>query len=178
MDWNKAKSILIWALLITDLILAGVYISGTTKAYGTGKTQAEDCALYFEQRGVEINAELPFKPKKLAVLKVAFSEGPESDQFGRTEYKGTALEIIGAKADSIAKIERGKTRIQTLPASSALLKLLPRILEDGQQDVQDIELIYYIDRSEYKGSGGEDTALIYWKITTESKVYYSPAYQE
>ena len=179
MDWNKAKSILIAALLATDLIIGGIYLGRVKRENEQLAGYAVSTAEYLQQQGIDVDCEIPTGQEKLPALELEFSQGLVEAGFERTEYKGTALEFSGSRTEYIKEIKADKNRIELQPAAAALLRELPDLRGAGESSIKEIELIYFIDRSDYAGAAGEDTALPYWKIIGGSgKAYYCPAFTE
>ena len=173
MDWSKAKNILIIALIITNVILGKTYIDKERdkldKIY-----QATDAAIeYIENRGVEINCAVPRDVQDVSVLTLRFRDGGEGG-LARTKYKDIPIEIIGlSSSDYIELIQEKAVTVEILPAYTALLQSL----DDITEYIDDVELIYLVDHTEYFGAG-EDTAFPYWKLSSGDSSYYYAAFSE
>ena len=173
MDWSKAKNILIIALIITNVILGKTYID-KERAKLDEIYQATDAAIeYIENRGVDINCAVPRDVQDVSVLTLRFRAGGEGG-LARTKYKDIPIEIIGlSSSDYIELIQEKAAVVQILPAYTALLQSL----EDITDYIDDVELIYLVDHTEYAGAG-EDTAFPYWKLSSGDNSYYYAAFSE
>ena len=49
---------------------------------------------------------------------------------------------------------------------------------DADGDIDNIELVYLIDRIDFSGEAGTDTALPYWKVTSSGRDLYYAAFKE
>lgn len=72
MDWTKAKSILIVALIFTNIVLLCVIISNRTVGDRTNQLTGEIINI-LRQKNVVLETELPLKKEKLPVLYVRYS---------------------------------------------------------------------------------------------------------
>lgn len=173
MDWSKAKNILIVALLITNLILGGTYIKKESEKLDKINSATDAAISYIEKRGVKVECAVPRDVQDVSVLTLRFKDGGEGG-LARTEYNGIPIEIIGlSSTDYIELIEKKAATIEILPAYNALLQSLGDITDY----IDDVELIYLVDHTEY-GGAGEDTAFPYWKLSTGGTSYYYAAFSE
>lgn len=244
MDWTKAKTILIVALLMTNIFLVGMYVivnanDGPTEE----KLQAETIAL-LKAKNIYVKNDLPEGQQKIPVLTVEHSQisdeyikskiagqipsdpgewtekgaqetaerflkdsglwsanvipggiernGKEFIISYKNEYEGILLEESYMKCivkeGKITEIERfwfkpvafGKSKKATISASAALIVLMRSKEEREAIVVDSIEMVYWLDTSEYRGeSAVSDTALPAWKVTYNGgKVKYIPAYND
>lgn len=78
MDWTKAKSILIIALLITDLMLAGMfYLQHTQRSASFDSTEIENTIEVLQNRNIFVDVEIPERVPKMSVLFVKYEETDE-----------------------------------------------------------------------------------------------------
>ncbi len=175
MDWSRAKNILIIALIICNLVLGGIYVS-QVKAEADKILQLTDNAVeYMQSRGIKISCEVPTSVDDISVIRLRFKAGDSAGGLSRTEFDGIPLEIVGLKSSSfIESIQATDIVIDVLPAYTALLKSMDSITDE----VDDLELIYLVDRAAYAGEAGEDTALPYWKVSSGGNSYYYAAFAE
>lgn len=173
MDWSKAKNILIIALLIINIILGKTYIDKERADLEKIYSQTDAAIEYIENRGVQIECAVPRDVIDVSVLTLRFKDGGEGG-LARTEYDGIPIEILGlSSTDYIELIQKKAATIEILPAYTALLQSL----EDITDYIDDVELIYLVDHTEYVGAG-EDTAFPYWKLSSGGNSYYYAAFSE
>lgn len=72
MDWTKAKTILIIALLITNLFLGIIYVAAQIKQGAGEKMLHKETVELLEKKQIRILTELPIKHSKMAVLNVRY----------------------------------------------------------------------------------------------------------
>lgn len=172
MDWSKAKTILIIALLITSMVLGGVYAGRCIKENRQLKAEVGSTVLYAQKRGAVISCELPWASQKLPVLFVTLNRTENAEIH---TYKDIPVEAgDGFPAEIVPKNE-GEARGRLKSASSALIELLGKIPPEGLE-IQGVELVYWLDPSYADASATEDTAIPAWKLTTGSGVYYIEAF--
>jgi hypothetical protein len=170
MDWSKAKSMMIAILLVINLAIGGMYVSGIVSENRAIAAETKSAIEYAEGKGVRINCPVPGGSKKVNVISVEFAGGAgESPK----SYKGIKIELLGVSGqEHIEKIEKTGSRINTLPAYTAILKSLGSVTGS----IDGLELIYLVDRTSYSGMAGKDTALPYWKLVSGNNFYYYAAY--
>ena len=175
MDWARAKSILIIALIICIAILSSIYV-GQIKAENDKLAELTQNAIeYIEKKGINVNCAVPTDVPDMSVITLKFIAGDSAGGLCRTGFDGMPLEIVGLKSSSfVESIQRTGIELKVLPAYTALLKSLESVTEE----IDDLELIYLVDRSAYAGEAGEDTALPYWKLSSGGNSYYYAAYTE
>ncbi|NCB42080.1 MAG: hypothetical protein EOM59_05620 [Clostridia bacterium] len=181
MDWTKAKTILIIALLITNLIIGYFYSEKIREAEKQQFEQAISTREFLEQKGVSLLVEIPTQPLKLPVLFVHFEPLGEGQQIEPVYHEGILVEASDYKDNLIVPISYGETKRDLFSASYALLKSGFAFSEekDSQLVINDIQLIYFVENSEYDKEISEDTAVPTWKISSESgEVFYVNAYGE
>lgn len=175
MDWSRAKSILIIALIICNLVLGSVYIGQVKTETDRIESLTNDAIEYIESRGIKVSCAVPSDVDGISVITLRFKEGDSAGGISRTEYDGIPVEIVGVKSSNfIEAIQRTDIVIEILPAYTALLKCVDSI----SNEIDDLELIYLVDRAAYAGAGGEDTALPYWKVSSSGNSYYYAAFTE
>ncbi len=74
MDWTKAKNIIIAALLITDLILAGSMFYNNAMAKSSEDLYLQNTISVLKDRNISIDAELPTKQSRMPVLTVEYDQ--------------------------------------------------------------------------------------------------------
>ena len=175
MDWSRAKNILIIALIICNLILTSVYVGQVKTEREKIADLTENAINYVEQKGINIDCAVPNQASDISVINLKFIAGDSAGALARTEFDGIPLEVVGLKSSSfIESIQKTGIELNVLPAYTALLKSLESVTED----IDDLELVYLVDRSAYAGEAGEDTALPYWKLSSGGNSYYYAAYAE
>lgn len=172
MDWSKAKSMMIAILLVINLIIGGMYAKNIIEENRALAAEAASAISYAESKGVMINCPVPSGTKKVNVISVEFSSGSGSSP---ESYRGLAIELLGVSGQEyISRIEKTGSRIDTLPAYTAILKSLGSV----SGSIDGLELIYLVDRTSYSGMAGKDTALPYWKLVSGNNFYYYAAYSD
>lgn len=104
MDWTKAKSILIVALIFTNIVLLCVNISNRMSADRTRQVTEKTIAI-LEQKNVALEVELPLKKEKLPVLSVRYSSYDEETVMANimgqsAQYREDSREGAIAAADA------------------------------------------------------------------------------
>lgn len=175
MNWSRAKDILIIALFIANILLFRNYLTGI-RAEEAHIAQSTAAAIdYAEASGIKINCEVPQKILKLPVISVSIKGGNSAGGLTRILLKEAPLEIIGLRsAFYVEQIDETDKSISILPAYTALLKSMDSV----EEQIDEIELIYLVDRAAYAGEAGEDTALPYWKLSSNGNNYYYSAFAE
>lgn len=177
MDWSKAKTIIIIALLMTNLLMGGFYLSGYREDMQERKLAAESAVQYAAQKGVTVSTELPADLKKLPVLFVSLNY----DGSGKLHsHRGLPVEASGDFGGEIVPESEGETGGLLIPASKALLKLLDSFggnIPEGL-DIDKVSLVYWVDTSFSGGYALEDTAIPAWKFESGSDCYYIEAFAE
>lgn len=74
MDWTKAKTILIVALILTNSVLLYVFVFQEDK---NSEKEATALITYLENKGIFVDTEIPVKSSKMPVLDVEFDKGDE-----------------------------------------------------------------------------------------------------
>ena len=177
MDWSKAKTIIIIALLVTNLLMGGFYLSGYREDLQQRRLAAESAVRYAEQRGVSVSAELPVDQKKLPVLFVSFNY----DGGGEVHtHKGLPVEASGDLDAEILPESEGDTDGLLIAASKALVKLIDGFEGSVPQglDIEKVSLVYWVDTSLSSESALEDTAIPAWKFESGGNCYYIEAFAE
>lgn len=177
MDWSKAKTIIIIALLITNLFMGSVYISDYRDTMAERELAAESAIRYASQRGVAVSAELPADIKKLPVLFVSFDYGGSGEIH---THKGLPVEASGDFTAEIIPESAGDTNGQLISASDALIKLLDGFsgkIPEGL-NIDKVSLVYWVDTSLSAEYALEDTAIPAWKFESGAESYYIEAFAE
>ena len=176
MDWSKAKTILILALLIVCMVLSGILISRRVSENRANIRAIEDTKEYLKTIHAELNAEIPNNRPSLPVLFVEYDKSSEEELTYKT-YK-----VFTASGDSKGLVlqSEGKEKAKVISASSALLKVVTEPTDySGIINIKAIDLVYYIDVDTTKGeSVGNDTAIPYWRIETNLGLRYINAYAQ
>lgn len=175
MDYSKAKNIMIVLLLAANIALGASYVSRQNDARQARADAAANTERYLTQLGVELETEIPVDTAMMPVLYVRIEKGG-----GQGVYDGHGVELSGGGEDYYAVPDkRGDTRAETITASRALQLLVGRL--DSEQlsglKIEDIELVFWVDRSGLGAGEAEDTAVPAWKITTNKGIYYIEAYE-
>ena len=174
MDWSRAKSILIAALIVVNLILTGVYYNQQRDKVLEIAASTDSAIEYLESKGIDVVCAVPKKTERVRVVTLRFKEGAIPGGLARTVYEDLPIEVLGIRSsDYIEAIQETDIDIEVLPAYTALLKSL----ESVSGEIDDLELIYLVDRTAYSGAG-QDTALPYWKVSSAGNSYYYAAFGE
>lgn len=178
MNWSKAKTILIVALLIADLFIGSYYLSGLTRSRREEQQRAQDAVRYLQESGIEVEAALPQNAPKLPALTLQFSDGASGAVNGpaHTTYEDVPIVLYGQEDSAGFSIEAGETMLEVAPAYRALLRILPTLKDAGVRKILVVELVYYVAESGIEDAS-EDTALPHWGIFTDKGTYYEPAFQ-
>lgn len=157
MDWSKAKSILIIALLITNSILFGfnLYNHNTTKDTTSSKSFAKETTNLLLEKGIKINSYIPKSRSKLPTLRVEFEtydaedlndkffdnkaniENPSTD-FSRINYKKELITIMNNRRMRYENSSNKK--IYKIKKFSEAQTIANNFLLDNQFDTRDMEI--------------------------------------
>lgn len=171
MDWSKAKNVLIAALILTNIVLGQFYYDSVKQAKLEEDAAAVSTEAYVKSLGIELTAQIPKETPKLPVLFVKIKPGDSVH-----EYEGYVIETEGASGVCAEALRSGSTKAEVLTASSAMHKLVSALSDCSGLEISEIELVYWVDRSEYGNATGEDTALPAWKFVSSDGIYYVNAY--
>ena len=179
MDWSKAKTILIIALLIVCLILGGILLQRDLVSRRQDKDALLLCMEYLEDSGVLLQTEIPLERPKLPVLfvKRVLEQQENSEE---VIFDGYPLETSVGQSASYSITGHGKSRAKVVSASSAVLKAVSEMgaFRIGAE-IEKVELIYYVDVIMYGDiSSGTDTAVPAWKIQSSAGDFYISAYAQ
>lgn len=244
MDWTKAKTILIIALLVTNIFLFVTYtMSNADNGPSEEELLSETIAL-LEEKKIYVKGNLPNVHQKMPVLMVEYDrldpdflrgklseqtplDGERESREGilktteaflkncgiwspnvvlnkvdqqesktyihyRNEYEGILVEdsyiICTVENGIITEIDRfwlkptgfGQAKKATISASAALINLMRSKDERDAILVEDMELVYWLNPSDYEGETAiSDTALPAWKITYNGgQIRHIPAYSD
>jgi len=244
MDWTKAKTILIIALLITNIFLLVTYTLSNSDNETSEEELLRETIALLEEKNIYVKGELPSVYQKMPVLMVQYDrldpdflhqklaeQTPMESKSGsrkeivkmveaflkdcgiwspnvildkveqqdnktyvhyKNEYEGYLVEdsyiICTVENGVITEVDRfwlkpkgfGQAKKATISASAALLSLMR---EKDQREailVEDMELVYWLNPSDYEGETAiSDTALPAWKITyNDGKVKHISAYKD
>lgn len=89
MDWSKAKTIIIIALLLTNIFLIFTYGDFGEKE-SSGSFDEQTLILLLGDRGVELETDIPEKPKAMQLLSVAVIHVPEEEIQALRASEGSA----------------------------------------------------------------------------------------
>lgn len=169
MDWSKAKTIIIIALLITNLILGGFLVNDHMRDVNTEKEAAASAESYLAERGITLSCRIPASATRLPVLFVDFEEeAAKKDLF----YKGYPLCISGESEIQAASLHAGDVKAKVCGAAAAVIRAV--VQNDAIREIREIRLVYWVDRSGYT-EAGEDTAFPAWYIDTDAGTFYIEA---
>jgi len=179
MDWSKAKSILIIALIIANILIASAYVGELREEQQARDAAALSAAEYAASCGVYVYCKVPAKDVKLPVLFVSFSDSAEAAELS---YKGCPVELTGEGYGVPVSFSTGDAEGHVESASSALVSFISG-LDDAPVNgeplcISDISLVYWINRSSFSPSVAEDTAVPAWKFTTNGGVFYESAFSD
>ena len=167
MDWSKAKTILIIALMITDLILLMEFYTGRAKS----TTEDNDLLLEILGAGnIQIISEIPKKPGKMAVLyvKPEIISAPDLEE----KVKET-LNLVNQECDS-ENLESMKLFSDELLEKASLMDEYTVFDNIKEQDSGFI-LTY---RDVYKGIPVEESSIKLYisdnKLTKIERQWYKP----
>ncbi len=180
MDWYKAKTILIIALLVTCLILGGILGWQKISARKEDQEAAVSAVEFLEYQGVSFNCDIPLTRPKLPVLFVGFypiysSQLPKYEDI--SEYDKVRVEIENTMPYLPMLISSGEERAQVGTASSAVLKAAVDAENLKTLQINSINLVYYIDAQDIN-ENSRDTAIPSWKIETNQGVFYINAFEQ
>lgn len=181
MDWTKAKSILIVALLMTNLIIGMAYIVKVREQNGKQLAAAESTQAYLQEKGITLGVEIPSEILKKPVLFVRFQTPEEGVENDIIYFDGMLVEASQDNENIIIPLSYGETKRDVLSASYALLKFISFFEKEEWENVHitGIELMYLVDTASAQQDITEDTAAPTWKITTENnQAFYINAYGE
>ena len=173
MDWSKAKTILIAALLITNLILGGFYLKKHSETEHAEETAVRNAVAYAQKMNIRFPEILPKSVDRLPVLFVSFRS--EADPQIHS-YKGYSVEAPGLAETEVIPEEEGEASGRLITVSSAILKFLNGIFAPAAADrdlfsAEDLSMQPAGDLSmqpadEFSLQGAEDPVL---QISPEGK---------
>lgn len=179
MDWYKAKTVLIIALLITCLILGGVLLLRNRAELKADKDAADAVLEYLKNQGVSVNCDLPLERPSLPVLFVELMSGNKDGEV-LSEYKGLPVESnLSGSVPVLSSEGDKKAKIRT--AGSALLSACTEgeggvgVRSIKGLSINSVKLVYYVG-AQSEAVGAKDTAIPCWKIETDRGSYYINAY--
>ena len=177
MDWSKAKTILIIALLIVCILLGSLLGIKEIERKKLDASTLEQTKKYLESLEIEYNKDIPLSRPLLPVLFVEYKGGETKTE--NPSYKGYPV-CGGSETEMPCSIkEAGKKKARIMSASAALLQFIGDLHGDTDGlSIENISLIYYIDNSLYAESSGNDTAIPTWKIESSAGNYYINAYSQ
>lgn len=187
MDWPKAKSFIIIALLVTDLVLGGALLGPMLKEDRAEREAADNIRMYLEEQGAELDCELPSYSRRLPVLFVSFgAQGSQpsisglSVSGGALEYKGIPVVVEGGSSELPVVDSVGASKGDIRPSAYAAAELAGDLLAGSDGDlsglrISDVYLVYWLYNN---GSDASDTAFPYWCFDTDEYLYYVSAYYE
>lgn len=245
MDWTKAKTILILALVATNLFLLSAYFLRAQEALEKGDHLEEETIALLQAKNIYLKEEsLPVRPEKLPALAVRFvfmdqklyeterrRQIPlELENARREDHLHLAEEflrrcrlwredivlddyyvdgetttiiygnrhqefrieesrivcqiregrVVSLDYDWLEPVAFGPTKRTPMSASAALISLMDEKHELESILVQEIEMVYWVDQTDYPGENAvSDTAFPTWKICyNNGKIKYVPAFTE
>lgn len=112
MNWEKAKTVLIVALLITDLFLAGVLYTDRMRV-----APAENAAAFhretkelLKEAGIALEAEIPKDGETLPILDVAY-ETDTADHLNHRFFQGKGRVVEGDDQRLVLRTGRGQLKV-------------------------------------------------------------------
>jgi regulatory protein YycI of two-component signal transduction system YycFG len=158
MDWSKAKTILILALIFTDLLLIATYGEFDFKSGSFNDSRA--LSEFLAQKNIYVDEDLiPLKHRAMPVLYVSGK--------GNGDAGGREFAISGESADGDYTLRFHNRKQETISAPQALLMFMAqtREYEHGDIYIDSIEMVYWLDEIiSVENPVLEDTALPVWKI--------------
>lgn len=157
MNWSKAKSILILALIFTNIILLGIFLYDRIKLspFESSKEFALESKSVLEESNIRVQTHIPTKDVKLPVLKVSFetftSEELNKKFFGNKgnlEKDDGNLKLLRMGNSSISLIdnrrllyERDSTGKQLDISLEEAENLVKDFLSSKEYAVDDLQLV-------------------------------------
>ena len=183
MDWSKAKTLLIVALLVTDLVLGGFLLHGKTVQRQNERKAAEIIGNYLVDLGAELNCELADDSRMLPVLFISFPEGRDTSEYSEEAelyYNEIPVIVSGYVSGTPTLDAEGASRGDIRPSAYAAAEVAGELMAGGRSDlsglsIDSIDLVYWLY---YSGSGTSDTAFPYWRFNTSEGAYFVSAYYE
>ncbi len=78
MDWTKAKTILIVALIVTNLVLIATYLSQNNRFAGDEKEMQDVTVKLLEEKNIFVEADIPEETHRMAKLTVQYDKMDEA----------------------------------------------------------------------------------------------------
>lgn len=174
MDWSKAKSILIIALLITNSILFGfnLYNHNLTKDSTSTKEFSEETTKLLEEKGIQIDSYIPKTRSKLPTLRVEFETYDSEDlnnkffdNIGEIENPSTDFSRINYNKELITIMNNRRMRYESastvkkyeISKFSEAQNIANNFLLENQFDTRDMQLTHM-------SKDGDNYILYYSKI--------------
>lgn len=175
MDWSKAKTILIIALLIVCLILSGILVKERLTERKALEEAIAETKIYLQSQGIKLESDIPLDRPSLPVLFVEYQENTGSDELSYGDYM--VYTASGSSKGYTIKSE-GESKAKVISANTALLSAVLSKIEAGKElTITKVELVYYIDAETYQGMpASSDTAIPAWRIETKDGDFYINAY--
>ena len=174
MDWSKAKTVLIVALLIMCLLLSGILLSRYSEEQKSARVAIEATIKYIDENHGILSTEIPSKRPSLPVFFVKST----AEKVGELKYKDYRI-CTDNGSENLSIVSVGKNKAKVMSASSAVLEVMTQpSFYSGYTEIKSIELVYYIDSQYGLSDGSEDTALPTWRIETNLGVSYINAYAQ
>jgi hypothetical protein len=149
MDWTKAKTILIVALLVTNLFLIFLYAHTKTGGMANEDTLEVETIMLLKDRGITIKEDLPKARLKMAVLIVECDQ-PDQEVINRALAEQSP--IYGKDSNSNALAERiAEEFLRSYNIWSS------GIIVDSIDESEDAVTVTY--RNEYEGTPIEDSYI-------------------
>lgn len=175
MDWAKAKTILIIALLAICMILGGILAARAVNEKAADAAAADAALKYLEMQGISFNCDMPEKRPSLPVLFVHFNPAYLNRTNILTEYEGVGI-VAGGQPGYVPELSSaGKAKAKVITASSAVLKALAEAGDPKGLEISSVELVYYVDPEGFDPDS-EDTAVPCWAVRTNRGTFYINAY--
>lgn len=175
MDWAKAKTILIIALLAICLLLGGILVARDANEKAETRNAANAALEYLENQGISFNCDVPLNRPSLPVLFVHFNPATQNRTNILKEYKGIDI-VAGGQPGYMPELSSaGKAKAKVITASSAVLKAVAQAGDPKGLEINSVELVYYVDPEGFNPNS-EDTAVPCWAVRTSRGIYYINAY--
>jgi len=155
MNWSKAKTILIIALLITDLFLVFTYgeFGAESEEFRDYKALSE----FLAQKNIFVDAAII--PK---------------------EHKDMAVQFVQKEGGELKAIGFHDKKQKTISAASGLLLFMTQNETEKEIHIESIDMVYWLDESnlDTETAVSIDTAFPAWKIVYNGgEVTYIDAYE-
>ena len=191
MDWSKATTILIIALLAVCLMLSGILVYRNQEAKKADAEAAMLAVEYLKTQGASAICDIPLERPSLPVLFIHFNPASTEHTNILENYKGypvitgrskTVQDMLPSENGAVEiraflpeLTSVGNAKAKVISASSAVLNAATLADNIKGLEIRSVRLVYYIESDGFNPML-EDTSLPCWEVDTNRGTFYINAY--